>query len=91
MATDKERVTSYLDSALHKKLEKFQRTQGLKTLSKAVVKALENYFTLLEQQPAQAKKQTIKEIKGEIEEMQVKIDTLFKKVEDLEIENQEEE
>lgn len=89
MPTEKPRVTAYPDRSLFRQLEKYQREKGIKTLSKAVIAALEDYFEMLEQQSAVNEKQNLKAIKQEIEEMRTKLNELSRKVEDLEDKEEE--
>lgn len=90
MPTEKPRITSYLDPVLYEKLEEFKKAKKLKTLSKAVIAALEDYFETLEQQSAANKKQNLREIKQEIEEMQTQLNELSKKVDNLDSELEKE-
>lgn len=91
MPTDKPRVTAYPDRSLFRKLEKYQREKGIKTLSKAVIAALEDYFEMLEQQSTANRKQTLRELKQEIEEMQTQLKKLSEKVDNLDLDSELEE
>ena len=90
MPTSKPRVTAYPNLSLYRKLEKFQKAKGLKTLSKAIVTALEDYFSLMEIESTTTRKQTLSFFKREIEEMQSRLNELSRKVEDLESEIEKE-
>lgn len=82
MPTEKPRITSYPSIALHGRLKEYQKAKKLKTLSKAVIAALEDYFEMLDN-PEQ-EKIALAEIKQEIKNMRQKLDELSKKIEELE-------
>lgn len=87
MPTEKPRLTAYPDLDLYEKLEQYRKKHRFKTLSKAVVAVLTEYFSMVET----PEKQTLVEIKQEIKQMQKKLEELNQKVESLEKEALKEE
>ena len=69
---------------LYERLKKYQKAKKLKTLSKAVISALEDYFEMLDN-PEQ-EQTALAEIKQEIKDMRKKLEELSRKVEELEAE-----
>lgn len=84
MSTENPRIATYPNIALYERLKKYQEAKGLKTLSKAVITVLEDYFRQLDM-PKQAEAENeIESIKQELAELQERVKRLSDKVVQLE-------
>lgn len=84
MSTENPRIATYPNIALYERLKKYQEAKGLKTLSKAVITALEDYFRQLDM-PKQAEAENeIESIKRELAELREQVKQLSDKVVQLE-------
>lgn len=83
MPTDNPRLVAYPDRALYERLKQYQEDLGLKTLSKAAITALEDYFRQLDL-PKQTESNDIESIKRELAELRERLEQLSKKVVRLE-------
>lgn len=84
MPTDNPRLVAYSNVALHERLKKYQEAKGLKTLSKAVIAALEDYFRQLDMPHENKAGSDIESIKQEIVELRERLNQLSQKVTRLE-------
>ena len=95
MPTSKPSVTAYLDAALYEQLLKYQKAKGLKTLSKAANLALLEYFEMLAVREEEEEKETLANIKRELEtirqEFDRRIEELSEKLKRIEEQQNEEE
>ena len=95
MPTSKPSVTAYLDSALYERLLRYQKAKGLKTLSKAANLALLEYFEMLAVREEEEEKETLANIKRELEtirqEFDRRIEELSEKLKRIEEQQNEEE
>lgn len=83
MPTDNPRLVAYPDHALYERLKQYQEALGLKTLSKAAITALEDYFRQLDM-PKKTESNDIESIKRELAELRERLEQLSKKVVRLE-------
>lgn len=84
MSTENPRLVAYPNAELYERLKKYQEAKGLKTLSKAVITALEDYFRQLDM-PKQAEAENeIESIKREFAELRERVKQLSEKVVQLE-------
>ena len=69
MPTEKPKITAYLTPALYHWLQSYQKSQGLKSSSKAVERALKEYSEMLVALEKVEKNEILAKIKQEIEQI----------------------
>jgi ubiquinone biosynthesis protein UbiJ len=90
MPTEKPRVVTYPYPKLYERLLEYQEAKGFKTLSKAVIKILEEYFEELDMPKTLEKEEDLEEIKRQLDELRGKLERLSEKVKRLEQQNESE-
>ena len=69
MPTEKPKITAYLNPALYRWLQNYQESRGLKSLSKAIEQALEEYSEMLAVREEEESRETVAEVRVELEQI----------------------
>lgn len=89
MSTDNPRLVAYPNATLHNRLKEYQKAKSFKTLSKAVITALDDYFRQLDMSKKVEVENEIVSIKQEMVELRERFEQLSAKVAHLEQQNQD--
>lgn len=84
MSTNNPRIATYPNAALYERLKQYQKAKGFKTLSKAVITVLEDYFRQLDMPKQVEGANDLELIKRELAELQERVNQLSGKVIQLE-------
>ena len=69
MPTEKPKITAYLNPTLYRWLQNYQKSRGLKSLSKAIEQALEEYSEMLAVREEEESRETVAEVQRELEQI----------------------
>lgn len=73
MQTRQYRIVAYPGADLYLRLQQFKESEGIKSLSLAIIKALQNYFALVDKSEERLK---LEDLSQEVNEIRVQINEL---------------
>lgn len=82
MPTERPRLTVYPDPSVYKRLLRYQKAKGLKTLSKAASQIFKEYFEMLAVREEEEEKETLANVKRELESLRQEFDRRIEALEE---------
>lgn len=84
MPTNRPKLTAYLSPELYDWLLKYQQKNKLTSLSKAAIKALTEYQSMVEEKTKNEREKAVAEVRQELDVLRERIEQLTRKIEQLE-------